>query len=312
MLPAAGALALAACAALPPPLPEDPARELAAVPFFPQTIHHCGPAALATTLGWSGVAVTPEQIAPQVYIPGRRGSLAVELAAAARRAGRIPYPVAHDEAALQAELDGGAPVLVLQDLGLAGLRAWHFAVVIGFDPQHAVYVLRSGTERRSLERRELFLRRWERGGGWAVVTLPPGRLPASLAPGEVVRTVAAARDFLPAGAAAEAYGAALARWPAAPEVLLAAANEELAAGHPAGAEALYGRLLEADPGHVPGRNNLANLLLERGCPGAARREARRALADLERDPARNAAWHGAVEDTLARAVAAVGPDAAGC
>ena len=62
---------LAACTALPPALPEDPARELTQVPFFPQTIHQCGPAALATVLGWSGVPATPEELAPQVYIPDR-------------------------------------------------------------------------------------------------------------------------------------------------------------------------------------------------------------------------------------------------
>ncbi|MCC7259284.1 MAG: PA2778 family cysteine peptidase [Gammaproteobacteria bacterium] len=301
---AAGALALAACTALPPSLPEDPARELSAVPFFPQTIHQCGPAALATVLGWSGVAVTPEALAPQVYIPGREGSLAVELAAAARRAGRVPWVLAPDFTALQAELAADTPVLVLQDLGLAGWQAWHFAVVIGFDAGREFVVLRSGTERRRIERWHRFEASWERGGRWALVTLPPGRLPASLPPAEVVRQLEEARGVVPAGAPAATYAAALARWPSDPTVLFAAANDAYGSGSPDVAEARYRQLLALEPTAVAARNNLANLLLDRGCADAARAEAARALADLGQDPDHHGRYRAAIEDTFARASAA--------
>src|SRR5687767_12923769 len=70
-----------------------PAPLLLDVPFHPQTDHDCGPAALATVLGASGVAITPEALIPQVYLPGRKGSLQLELVGASRRAGRIPYRV---------------------------------------------------------------------------------------------------------------------------------------------------------------------------------------------------------------------------
>ena len=59
---AASALTLAACSVQLPTLAEDPTRELTQVPFFPQTLHQCGPAALATVLGWSGVHATPEAL----------------------------------------------------------------------------------------------------------------------------------------------------------------------------------------------------------------------------------------------------------
>ena len=36
--------------------------EWTGVPFFPQVDYQCGPAALATVLGYSGVKVTPEQL----------------------------------------------------------------------------------------------------------------------------------------------------------------------------------------------------------------------------------------------------------
>src|SRR5688500_17642349 len=85
------------------------------VPFHPQTDRDCGPAALATVLGASGVAITPEALLPQVYLPGRKGSLQLELIGASRRAGRIPYRVERTPEALLAELQAGRPVLVLQN-----------------------------------------------------------------------------------------------------------------------------------------------------------------------------------------------------
>lgn len=291
-------MAVAACSSLPPALPEDPARELTGVPFFPQTIHQCGPAALATVLVWSDAPATPEDLAPQVYIPGRKGSLAVELVAATRRAGRVPYELAADDAALFAEVDAGSPVLVLQDLGAMGIRWWHYAVVIGYDAGHDVVILRSGTERRRLERREGFVASWRRGGSWAMIALPPDRLPASMAPGEVVRTIEKSRAFLPAGAVGQAYRAAAIRWPGDATVLFAAANEAYSAGRLDDADGLYRRLLAADPSHVAGRNNYANLLIDRGCAEAAVENSSAALAQIGDD---DSPFRTAVEDTLARA-----------
>lgn len=288
-------------------VPEDPARELTAVPFFPQTIYQCGPAALATVLSWSGAAATPEELAPQVYIPARQGSLAIELVAATRRAGRIPWVLAPDAETLFAELRAGHPVLVLQDLGAAWVRRWHFAVVVGVDEARDAVILRSGTERRRVERRARFLRSWERGGRWALLVLSPDQLPATASPTEVARVIENAVGLLPAGVASSAYAAALARWPADPTVLFAAANHAYASARLAEADRLYRRLLAAEPGHVAARNNYANLLLDRGCPAAAAAEARQALADLDRDTTGGVRFRGAVEETLQRAVA-LSPD----
>ena len=111
------ALALTACVTGPGSLPEDPRHELSSVAFFPQDTHQCGPAALATMLVSTGVDIRPEPLVPEVYIPARRGSLQVEMLAAARRHGRIPWQLPPDFTALRAELAAGNPVLVLQDLG---------------------------------------------------------------------------------------------------------------------------------------------------------------------------------------------------
>jgi tetratricopeptide (TPR) repeat protein len=303
ILLALAAAVLAACTIPGAPLPEDPARELVDVPFFPQTAWHCGPAALATVLAHSGVSVTPEDLAPRVYVPGRRGSFQPELAAASRSAGRLPYVLEPTPEALFAEVAAGNPVLVLQDVGRFGLRRWHYAVVVGWDDIRHRVILRSGTERRRVETLDAFLRSWEPGGRWALVVTRPGELPATAAPGPWVRTLAEAADRLSGPDRLEAHQAALDRWPEETTVLFAVANERYAQGYLRAAQLLYRRLLAREPDHVAGGNNLANVLLDRGCPREARVEAERVLA-LARQ---RGEFVDAVEDTLGRIQAA--PDA---
>ena len=126
------------------------------VPFHPQELHQCGPAALATLLGASGLAADPLQLADQVYVPGRRGSFQAELIAATRRAGRVPWQVDGTLAALAAEVAAGRPVLVLQNLALPAWPRWHYAVVIGVDADRVT--LRSGKRRSLRMSRRAFLR----------------------------------------------------------------------------------------------------------------------------------------------------------
>lgn len=134
------AVALLAGCSLNPPLELDalaptatPVR-LSSVPFFAQTGFQCGPAALAGVLGAAGVATDPATLSPQVYLPAREGSLQLELVAATRRAGRLPYVLAGEPRALLAQLQAGRPVLVLQNLGTPHVPVWHYAVLTGFDP----------------------------------------------------------------------------------------------------------------------------------------------------------------------------------
>jgi len=299
---------LAGCGTLGPGIPEDPRHELTAVPFFPQTIHQCGPAALATVLGASGVATTPEQLAPLVYIPGRRGSLQVEMLAAARSHGRLAYVLEPRFADLQLELTAGKPVLVLQDLGALGIRRWHFAVVVGYDPGRDLVILRSGTERRQVEARDWFLRSWQAGGNWAAVITPPDDPPATATGDGFIRALSAAERYLSPPVIDAAHAAALDRWPGVPLVLLANGNRAYAQGNIAGAIARYRELLVAEPGNVAGRNNLASALLDAGCPQSALVEARQAAA-LVQDGSPLAT---AVQDTLAKATAVGGSDASTC
>ena len=252
--------------------------ELTAVPFFPQSEYQCGPAALATALRYAGADVDAEGLVREVYAPGLRGSLQPELLGSTRRHGFIPYVIEPDAEALAAELAARRPVLVLQNLGLDRVPVWHYAVVVGLDSEEVI--LRSGTEERRIERGAQFLRSWERGSNWAFVVLPPGELPATATPSAYVRALAGAEPVLGAAAAERSYRAALERWPGDELVVFAAAGQRHLAGDLSGATALYRQLLAVAPQHAAARNNLANVLYERGCHAAALSEARAALAAL--------------------------------
>lgn len=271
------------------------------VPFFPQTEYQCGPAALATVLVHEGVDVTPDELTPQVYIPARRGSLQVEMLAAARRAGRIPYVIDANPDALAAELEARQPVLVLQDLMPRPLRRlgasqWHYAVVVGHEAERDVYVLRSGTERRRLEPARRFLSSWDAGERWGVVIVPPGDLPATAVPARFLRAVVDSAPTLPPEGRARAWASMLERWPEDPLILFGVANAAYAEGRIDEAAPLYRRLIELDPDHAAARNNYANVLLDLGCPAEARRE-----AEAAHRAAGSGAFAEAVGDTLARA-----------
>ncbi len=292
------------------PLPPGTSTsELTAVPFFPQIEYQCGPAALATVLAHAGAQVAADDLTREVYIEGLKGSLQPELLGATRRHGFIPYVLEPNPGALVAELAARRPVLVLQNLGLERVPVWHYAVVVGVDGDDVI--LRSGAEQRRIERSTRFLRTWQRGANWALVAIPPGELPATANAGAYVRAVAGAEPMLAAPAVERAYRAALERWPNDELVLFAAAGERHSAGDLTNATALYRQLVSSVPQHAAARNNLANVLAERGCRAEALTEARAALAAV----APGGELEAAVRDTVAeleRSPAQPGASATGC
>jgi hypothetical protein len=258
--------------------PDLPARvEIAQTPFFPQEEYQCGPASLATVLQHAGQAASPESLRPQLYVPGRQGSLQAEMLAGARRHGLLAYPPAPNVEALLRETAAGTPAVVLQNLALDWAPLWHYAVAIGYDLEAREIVLRSGVTRRLAMSLDTFERTWARGGYWAMLALPPDRLPAGAAEGPYVSAAAALERADPA-AASRAYETALSRWPENPAALLGLGNAKYALRDLAGAAAAYRRVAQQHPGFADAWNNLAQALFELGVRDEALAAARRAVA----------------------------------
>jgi len=261
--------------------PEDvaPRVNLDAVQFFPQEDYQCGPAALATVLDFAGVAVSPEQLVEQVYIPSRHGSLQLEMLAATRRQERIPYLLDTTLEALVREVAAGLPVLVFQNLGLSWWPQWHYAVVVGFDLEAGTILLRSGLERNYSISLALFQRTWRRTDNWAFLVLSPGQLPVTATPLRYLESVLA-MEQLPGGftLAEQGYRAALDRWPDSPLFPTALGNLYYQADQLEEARSQFQRLVRDHPASADGHNNLAWVLLRLGQYAQAQDHALRAVS----------------------------------
>jgi hypothetical protein len=165
---------LAGCASTPEwPSPKDdqlsrPDRvTLDDVPFYPQERYQCGPASLAMMLNSQGLHTDPDILKELVYIPGREGSLQVEMVAAARAHGMLVYPLDGELESLLVEIDSGNPVLVMQNLRFDWWPQWHFAVVMGYDSEERDLILHTDTRKREAIDLEVFSNTWGRADNWA-------------------------------------------------------------------------------------------------------------------------------------------------
>jgi len=183
------------------------------VPFFAQSAYQCGPAALAMMLNQAMVPVTPEQLSPKLFIPGKKGSLQIEMMAVPRQFGMLAYPLAPQLADILYEVSAGHPVLVFQNLALSWYPQWHYAVVIGYDLQNRTITLHSGVEAEHRTSLSTFEHTWVRAGSWAMLVLPPGKLPARAEEVRLIKATAILEQAKQPQAAIMAYEAALKRWP---------------------------------------------------------------------------------------------------
>lgn len=279
----ASLLTLAGCASQSGPPLQSTARaaapvELSEVPFYPQTAYHCGPAALAMLLGWSGVSADPKRLAAELYIPDKHGTLQPELLARARGSNRLAYIIPARLSGLLRELESGHPVLVLQNLGLSWYPLWHYAVVIGVQPASGNLVLRSGKERRHVVSVETFERTWARGKRWGIVVLPPGELPATATAPRLFRALAELETRSGPASTLPSWQASVARFSHNGRLALGLANALYNTGRLASAANALEKALEreADERAVL-YNNLAQIEADRGNWSAAEAAAAKAV-----------------------------------
>lgn len=286
-LTVATTLLLGGCASTPPqvsalesqwPARLPPRADLSSrTPFIAQDDYECGPAALAMLLRSAGRPATIEQLKPQVFLPGRKGSLQTEMLVATRRQGLPAYVLPPRLDALLTEVAAGHPVVVFQNLSLDIAPVWHYAVAVGYDRERRTILLHSGTTERQEVELAVFERTWARGEHWAMTTMPLDQLPASL-DGAQAGAALAALERLNAPAARKGYVSALTRWPGEPVLLMGAGNTAYAAKDRRAAVKAYARLTDVRPDIPDGWNNLAQVLMEQGMRYKASLAIERAVA----------------------------------
>ncbi|MEO6975131.1 MAG: PA2778 family cysteine peptidase [Gallionella sp.] len=279
-------LCLGACATPPqtrlmlssPPVSLPRHVELTNVPYFAQDAYQCGPASLAMSLNAVGFSVTPEILKPELYLPDRHGSLQVEMLAAARRNGAVAYQLAPELNDVMQEIAVGTPVVVLQNLALSWYPVWHYAVVIGYDLDQAVIILRSGPEQRQILPMSTFEYTWARSNYWAMVAMPPGKIPETADATPFIAAVSALEKISGPGKVQSAYIAALKRWPGNLSAQIGVGNAAYQLHDLSQAEAAFRQAAHDHPDSVAAFNNLAQTLSDQGRSDEALQAAHRAVS----------------------------------
>jgi tetratricopeptide (TPR) repeat protein len=297
-------LCLGACATPPqtrlmlasPPASLPRHAELAEVPYFAQDAYQCGPASLAMTLSAAGIAVTPEILKPELYLPDLHGSLQVEMLAASRRHGAVAYQLAPELNDVLREVSAGTPVVVLQNLAFAWYPVWHYAVVVGYDLDNAEIILRSGPEKRQVLPMRTFEYTWARSGYWAMVALPPGKIPETAEENSFIAAASALEKIGDPERVQQTYLAALERWPGNLSAQIGIGNTAYKLHDLVRAESAFRQAAQDHPDSVAALNNLAQTLADQARYQEALEAARQAdslggplaqtaqatLADIER------------------------------
>lgn len=235
------------------------------VPFYPQQQFHCGPSTLAMAMNFYGKNLTPNELAKDVFTPGRKGSFQAEMKAAVRKRGMLAYELTPELVYLLAEVSVGHPVIILQNKAVKYYPVWHYALVIGYDLNKKQIYLHSGLNKNYVVSMSVFEFTWKRSNRWAMAVLPTDILPNDR---NLINVLQAAVDLEEVGqieAANQTYQTITKRWPDSLVAVMGAANSHLTLGNPANATSYYLRALELNPQRADIYNNLAYSLLGQSC-----------------------------------------------
>jgi hypothetical protein len=112
-------------------------------------------------LAWSGLELSPDDLADEVYIEKLHGSIQPSLIGAARQYGPVAYPIQGSKE-LYTELNQGHPVIILH----------------------------TGTKKAEPVSVGIFNHTWSHSDYWGLLVLPPDELPATVTEEKYLNAVA--------------------------------------------------------------------------------------------------------------------------
>jgi len=144
------------------------------VPFFPQDEYMCGPAALASVIGYYGAKAGMEDVAREVYSEKLKGTLPMDLLIYAKSKGFEAKHYKGGFQALKESLGKGAPLILFLDLGYDFYPVGHYVVAVGMDEAQGVVFAHSGTEKEHAFTLGELERSWSRTGYSTLLVRPKG------------------------------------------------------------------------------------------------------------------------------------------
>jgi len=232
---------------------------------------------LAMMLNWAHITITPDQLSPKLFIPAKKGSLQIELMATPRQYGILSYTLAPQLDDLLREVSAGHPVLVFQNLALSWYPKWHYAVVVGYDLNAGTITLHSGLEADHTISLSKFEHTWARAGYWAMLTLPPGNMPARVEESRFMRALVNLEKAGKPQSAVIFYEAALKLWSGSLAAQMGRGNSYYAMGQLEEAERSFYQATIDHPEAAPAFNNLAQIYMEQDRLEEAQRAIQQAI-----------------------------------
>lgn len=152
---------------------DPPARYLISnVPGIIQLPDYCGPAALASVLGYWGDSVTQTAIGQKTFDKRHAATNGAELLLFARDRGYVAFSYDGSIADLKTRVAQNLPVIVLQYQALDDKRG-HFRVVMGYDDdKKLLYTRDSNYESVRAIPYATFAKLWEPYGNWSLIVAP--------------------------------------------------------------------------------------------------------------------------------------------
>src|SRR5207248_675322 len=121
---------------------------------------------------------------------------------------------------------------------------WHYATAVGYNAHIGGITLRSGEQRDAWMPLGLFEFSWKKSAYWAMVVLPPDRIPATADRGRYLQAIVALERAGQPKAASVAYATYLKQWPDELAASIGLANTYYALGDFANAEHALRHALE--------------------------------------------------------------------
>jgi ABC-type bacteriocin/lantibiotic exporter with double-glycine peptidase domain len=142
------------------------------VPFFPDDSDKCGPVALASILAYWGKSAPLRDLQDEVYLPALRGSLPMDLLAAAKARGLDATSYRGSLSNIIAEINEGHPLIALLDSGGWIFSQGHFVVITGYDALREGVYVHSGTSADMFIPYERLLAPWNKTDRWILRAIP--------------------------------------------------------------------------------------------------------------------------------------------
>ncbi len=235
------------------------------VPFIQQDDAYCGPSALAMVLVQQKKSVNVSELAKEMLLPARGGSLQIELKASVRRQGYLAYEITPTLDGLFTEIDAGRPVIVLLNLAFNWYPKWHYAVVTGYDLQHDEIIVHSGDQAYQHWSLTQFDNLWQRGGRWGLMAVAPEQTIAlSMQEQPYLQATVDLEATTGLDAATPAYVSAQRQWPDNLTALVGLGNAAYQRHDLVSAHRWFAVAADKHPQSVVAANNLAQILLEQG------------------------------------------------